>query len=228
MRGRWSRCAGTASAAAARRARRARTQRERRRAVSRCSANDMTKWLALQLARGKLPSGEPPVQRGGARSRCGSRRCCMPIGALPRTAQAGRPDVPGLCAGLGRQGLSRHQAHLRTAARCSASRASVVLMPSSRTSASPSSINSEDGEIALRADVRAARPLPRPAAATTGPGKLIAFKQRAASQEALKALDAPPRPRLPRWDLHCRSRATPARTPTRGTATSSSRFATAR
>ena len=86
------------------------------------SANDMTKWLALQLARGKLPSGERLFSEA-AHARCGSRRCCN------RSARCrNRSSSPSRCSRRmrwgGAFGTIAAPRSSRTAARCSASRAS--------------------------------------------------------------------------------------------------------
>ena len=88
------------------------------------SANDMGRWIAIQLARGALPEGSgTPVQRSGVAPDVDAARAPADL-AVAGPHRRGDAAVQRLRPGVERAGLSRPPAHDAHAAPCSARRRS--------------------------------------------------------------------------------------------------------
>ena len=187
------------------------------------SANDMARWLAVQLGHGALPDGTAPVQRGAV------ARDVEPGGApcrsrpLPEPLRAAQPMFSTYALGWSVAGLSRRQADLARRRRVRlARRGGAAPRPQCRHLHRRQCRGRPDGP---RPDVRAARPLSRPAA------------RHLAGEAAPRSGSSAPPPRSPRCRRRrrsppgsarrCRSRAMPATMPIPGTARSTSASRTA-
>ena len=209
---------------AARRARRARPQRgaggrpcdqrQRHDQVARAAARPRRAARAASRLFSEA-AHERDVEAGGADADRAAARQALEL------ADA---DVRDLCARLGRAGLSRREDHLARRRGVRVQEPSVVLLPRQNVGFAIA-INSEDGELVPRADVRAARPLSRPARQRLA-GEVAGLQAGAAAQAHCRRWRRPRRS-PPRSARRCRSRATPATMPIRGTAISTSASATA-
>ena len=75
------------------------------------SANDMGRWIAIQLARGALPGGSGRLFSEAASRQMWTPRVHVPISRIARSHRRGDAAVQRLRAGLDGAGLSRAPAH---------------------------------------------------------------------------------------------------------------------
>ncbi len=75
------------------------------------SANDMARWLLIQLAHGKLPEGTGRLFSEAAHDQMWKPVVPLPIFSVPDALKLTQPMSLGLCARLGRAGLPRRQDH---------------------------------------------------------------------------------------------------------------------
>lgn len=150
------------------------------------SANDMTKWLALQLAHGKLPSGERLFSEA-AHAAMWKPEVLTPIGPQPEALKLAEPMFQAYA--LGWNVRDYRGTKIVTHGGAVLGFQSVVTLIPSKNIGFAIELNSEDGEIALGLmyellDHYLGFP------ANDWPAKYSAFKQERLAG-ALKALDAP-------------------------------------
>lgn len=150
------------------------------------SANDMTKWLALQLAHGKLPSGERLFSEA-AHAAMWKPEVLTPIGLQPEALKLAEPMFQAYA--LGWNVRDYRGTKIVTHGGAVLGFQSVVTLIPSKNIGFAIELNSEDGEIALGLmyellDHYLGFP------ANDWPAKYSAFKQERLAG-ALKALDAP-------------------------------------
>jgi hypothetical protein len=150
------------------------------------SANDMTKWLALQLAHGKLPSGERLFSEA-AHAAMWKPEVLTPIGPQPEALKLAEPMFQAYA--LGWNVRDYRGVKIVTHGGAVLGFQSVVTLIPSKNIGFAIEINSEDGEIALGLmyellDHYLSFP------ANDWPAKYSAFKQERLAG-ALKAMDAP-------------------------------------
>lgn len=150
------------------------------------SANDMTKWLALQLAHGKLPSGERLFSEA-AHAAMWKPEVLTPIGPQPEALKLAEPMFQAYA--LGWNVRDYRGTKIVTHGGAVFGFQSVVTLIPSKNIGFAIELNSEDGEIALGLmyellDHYLGFP------ANDWPAKYSAFKQERLAG-ALKALDAP-------------------------------------
>ena len=183
------------------------------------SANDMTRWLLMQLAAWQDPGQRraavlaKPVRRDvDAGHAPADRRLPGP------SSTSTQPNFYALCAWLGRPGLSRRQAHL-------ARRRGVRLAHRGRAAPGPQRRHLHRGQQRGRRDrpraaVRAARPLSR--ASRRASGRRSSTVQDRPAERGGQGSCRRRRPRRRASARRCRSTAMPATIPTPGTARSRS------
>jgi CubicO group peptidase (beta-lactamase class C family) len=150
------------------------------------SANDMTKWLALQLARGKLPSGERLFSET-AHAQMWKPEVLQPIGALPESLKLAEPMFQAYALGWGVKDY-RGTKIITHGGAVFGFQSVVTLIPSKNIGIAIE-INSEDGEIVLGLMYELLDHY-LGFSRNDWPEKYSAFKQERLAG-ALKALDAP-------------------------------------
>lgn len=150
------------------------------------SANDMTKWLALQLAHGKLPSGERLFSEA-AHAAMWKPEVLTPIGPQPEALKLAEPMFQAYA--LGWNVRDYRGTKIVTHGGAVFGFQSVVTLIPSKNIGFAIELNSEDGEIALGLMYELLDHY-LGFAANDWPAKYSAFKQERLAG-ALKALDAP-------------------------------------
>jgi hypothetical protein len=150
------------------------------------SANDMTKWLALQLARGKLPNGEH-LFSAAAHAAMWKPEVLQPIGPLPEPLKLAEPMFQAYALGWGVRDY-RGTKIVTHGGAVLGFQSMVTLIPAKNVGIAIE-INSEDGEIVLGLMYELLDHY-LGFAANQWPEKYSAFKQERLAG-ALKALDAP-------------------------------------
>ena len=179
------------------------------------SANDMSKWLVLQLAHGKLPSGERLFSEA-AHAAMWKPEVLQPIGPLPEALKLAEPMFQAYALGWGVRDYRGTK--IVTHGGAVLGFQSVVTLIPSKNIGIAIEINSEDGEIVLGLMYELLDHY-LGFSRNDWPEKYSAFKQeRLAGAAPGAGCDVGQACR--RSGLHCRWRATPARMRIPGTATS--------
>jgi CubicO group peptidase (beta-lactamase class C family) len=111
------------------------------------SANDMGRWIAVQLARGALPGGSGRLFSEAASRQMWTPRVHLPISPAPAPAAAATPQFNGYALGWNERDYRGHRLLMHTGAVFGA-QAVIVLIPERDVGFSVA-INCEDGEAAL-------------------------------------------------------------------------------
>ena len=111
------------------------------------SANDMGRWMALQLAHGALPEGEKRVFSEAASREMWSPVVPLPIGQAPEPVAASTPQFSSYALGWQERDYKGHRIVMHTGA-VFGSQAILMLVPDRNVGFSVA-INCEDGEAAL-------------------------------------------------------------------------------
>ena len=111
------------------------------------SANDMGRWIAIQLARGALPEGSGRLFSEAASRQMWTPRVHLPISPAPGPAAASTPQFNGYALGWNERDYRGHRLLMHTGAVFGA-QAVIVLIPGRNVGFSVA-INCEDGEAAL-------------------------------------------------------------------------------
>jgi len=111
------------------------------------SANDMGRWIAIQLARGALPEGSGRLFSEAASRQMWTPRVHLPIGASPGPTAAATPQFNSYALGWNERDYRGHRLLMHTGAVFGA-QAVIMLIPDRNVGFSVA-INCEDGEAAL-------------------------------------------------------------------------------
>jgi CubicO group peptidase (beta-lactamase class C family) len=111
------------------------------------SANDMGRWIAIQLARGALPEGSGRLFSEAASRQMWTPRVHLPIGSSPGPTAAATPQFNSYALGWNERDYRGHRLLMHTGAVFGA-QAVIVLIPDRNVGFSVA-INCEDGEAAL-------------------------------------------------------------------------------
>ena len=111
------------------------------------SANDMGRWIAIQLARGALPGGSGRLFSEAASRQMWMPRVPLPISASPGPTAAATPQFSAYALGWSERDYRGHRLMMHTGAVFGA-QAIIMLIPEREVGFSVA-INCEDGEAAL-------------------------------------------------------------------------------
>jgi CubicO group peptidase (beta-lactamase class C family) len=111
------------------------------------SANDMGRWIAIQLARGALPDGRGRLFSEAQSREMWTPRIHVPFGQAPEPVAASTPQFNSYALGWTERDYQGHRLMMHTGAVFGA-QAILILIPSRNVGFSVA-INSEDGEAAL-------------------------------------------------------------------------------
>jgi CubicO group peptidase (beta-lactamase class C family) len=111
------------------------------------SANDLGRWIAIQLARGALPAGSGRLWSEAAARQMWTPRVHLPISPSPGAAAAATPQFNSYALGWNERDYRGHRLLMHTGAVFGA-QAILVLIPD-RSLGFAVAINCEDGEAAL-------------------------------------------------------------------------------
>jgi CubicO group peptidase (beta-lactamase class C family) len=111
------------------------------------SANDMGRWMAIQLARGALPGGSGRLFSEAASKAMWTPRVLVPIAPLPEGTAAATPQFNAYALGWSERDYRGHRIMTHTGAVFGA-QAIIILIPEREVGISVA-INCEDGEAAL-------------------------------------------------------------------------------
>ena len=111
------------------------------------SANDMGRWISIQLARGALPDGSGRLFSETSAREMWTPHVHMPISPMPEPAGAATPQFSSYALGWNERDYRGHRLIMHTGAVFGA-RAIIILVPDRKVGFS-AMINSEDGEAAL-------------------------------------------------------------------------------